>query len=90
MKVVKITGDNTTTKPLNQNRMEAKEKAKELFDKYFIELNEHNECYDEEAAIQCALTAVDEIINQCWDYREIDLEASYNYWDEVRQEIINF
>ena len=27
MKVVKITGDNTTTKPLNQNRMKPKEKS---------------------------------------------------------------
>jgi hypothetical protein len=36
---------------------------------------------------QCALIAVDEILKQCWDYRDIDLQASYGYWQEVKQEI---
>ena len=38
-------------------------------------------------AKQCALVAVDELISQCWDYRDIDLGASYDYWKEVKQEI---
>jgi hypothetical protein len=63
--------------------MKAKEKAKELVDKYFIELNEHNECYDEEAAIQCALISVDEIIDLV---KHIDVDSE-DYWEEVKQEI---
>jgi hypothetical protein len=71
--------------------MTPKEKAKELVDKYFIELNEHNESYDEEAAIQCALIAVDEIryfmINSLkWDKKH---NGNVLYWNEVKQEIIN-
>ena len=37
---------------------------------------------------QCALIAVDEILKQCYDYRDIDLQASYDYWQEVKTEII--
>lgn len=40
-----------------------------------------------EIAIQHALVAVDELISQCWDYRDIDLGASYDYWTEVKEEI---
>jgi len=36
---------------------------------------------------KCALIVVDELIKQCWDYRAIDLQASYDYWQEVKQEI---
>ena len=39
------------------------------------------------AGKQCALIAVDEIMKQCWDYRDIDLQASYDYWQEVKTEI---
>jgi len=53
------------------------------------ELGEDVEIYWDKLAKQTAVIAVDEIINQCWDYREIDLEASYNYWHDVKQEIIN-
>ena len=38
-------------------------------------------------AKQCALIAVHKLIEQCWDYREIDLEKSCDYWKEVKQEI---
>jgi hypothetical protein len=61
--------------------MEAKEKAKELVDIFY------NEVKYMERAKQCALIAVDEILNQCLDYRDIDLCRSYNYWQEVKQEI---
>jgi hypothetical protein len=39
------------------------------------------------SAKKCTLTAIDEMIKQCWDYRDIDLEASYDYWNEVKHEL---
>jgi len=68
--------------------MTEKEKAQELFDKYYIvcqEFTEEIQCSIQ--AKQCALIAVDELIEQCWDYREIDLEKSCDYWKEVKKEI---
>jgi hypothetical protein len=72
--------------------MSAKDKAIELVDTYRIMLmNSDTECGEEilctVIAKQCALIAVDEIIKQCWDYRDIDLQASYDYWQEVKHEI---
>jgi hypothetical protein len=72
--------------------MTPKEKAEKLVDSYrIILMNEDTECGDEilctVIAKQCALIAVDEIIQQCWDYRDIDLETSHDYWQEVKQEI---
>jgi hypothetical protein len=72
--------------------MSAKDKAKELVDTYRIMLmNSDTECGEEilctVIAKSCALIAVDEILKQCWDYRDIDLQASYDYWQEVKQEI---
>jgi hypothetical protein len=40
-----------------------------------------------DSAKRCALIAVDNLIQQCHDYRDIDLEGSKNYWQEVKQEI---
>ena len=80
MKVVKITEDNTTTKPLNQNRMTTKEKAKELVDKYsFVEIQHYTSMFEVK---KCALIAVDELIKET-DWSEAE------YWQEVKQEIIN-
>ena len=73
--------NNTTIKPLNQNKMEAKEKAKELVDKFTFTCIE---CDYDWKAKQCALICVDEIINI------IDAEDQfilYNYWQQVKQEI---
>jgi hypothetical protein len=72
--------------------MSAKDKAIELVDTYRIMLmNSDTECGEEilctVIAKSCALIAVDEILKQCWDYRDIDLQASYDYWDEVKHEI---
>jgi hypothetical protein len=72
--------------------MSAKDKAIELVDTYRIMLmNSDTECGEEilctVIAKSCALIAVDEILKQCWDYRDIDLQASYDYWQEVKQEI---
>ncbi len=69
--------------------MSEKDKAIELVDKFqkqiFFDITD--ERLDIEEAKGCALIAVDEILKQCWDYRDIDLQASYDYWQEVKQEI---
>ena len=68
--------------------MSPKEKADELFDKYSYELSNHifNGTFD--IAKQCALIAVDEILeviifnkydDKYWEEEE--------YWQEVKQEI---
>jgi hypothetical protein len=71
--------------------MSAKDKAKELMDKYqyAVRFDESETQYfaNMHSVKQCALIAVDEILKQCWDYRDIDLQASYDYWQEVKQEI---
>jgi hypothetical protein len=71
--------------------MKPKEKAKELTLK-FMKIDSDSEQFDEFKmkffyAQRCSLIAVDEIIQQCWDYRDIDLEKSHDYWQEVKQEI---
>ena len=71
--------------------MSAKDKAKELMDKYqyAVRFDESETQYfaNMHSVKQCALIAVDEIIKQCWDYRDIDLQASYDYWKEVKKQI---
>ena len=69
--------------------MTPKEKAKELFDKYFVicqEFTEEIQCSIQ--AKQCALVTVDEIINSkhAWNKTK---SVFVNYWQEVKQEIIN-
>ncbi len=72
-------------KPLNQNRMKAKEKAEELVNKNYkiFEDDEDEHFIDTSKRIskQCALIAVDEIISIVGRYS--------NYWQEVKQEIQN-
>ena len=70
--------------------MTAKEKAEELIDKF----SERTKFFDEYAgwlihldsskAKGHALTAVDEIIKQCYNN---GINYSYNFWQEVKQEI---
>ena len=63
-------------------------KAKELVDKYWIYLRA-NLLYDDEAkedAKQCALIAVDELIEEEEKYNNGTFYPS-NYWQEVKQEI---
>jgi len=64
--------------------MTSKEKAKELVDKMLYCYQGH---IDEYTAKQCALIAVQELINQCYSHREIDLGLSLEYWEEVKIEI---
>ena len=68
--------------------MEAKEKAKELFDKYWGLLGIHNVLNRRLFTKECALIAVDEILNDDWYIatRE-DLIARKEYWNKVKQEI---
>ena len=56
--------------------MKQKEKAQELISKF---IKHCQEC-DKSEAIQCALIAVDEILEEC------RLERDY-FWEEVKQEI---
>jgi len=60
--------------------MTPKDKAKELVDKMALDWS-CNECYNDWAK-ECALIAVDEIINL--DYFS---EEGREYWEEVKQEI---
>lgn len=64
--------------------MTPKEKAKELFDKYYIicqEFTEEIQCSIQ--AKQCALIAVEQIQNLCWGNNQVGI----NHWNEVKQEI---
>ena len=67
--------------------MAPKEKAKELVDN-FLPHSTGNSNINE--AKQCALIAVDEIIELAyWEYMESMGEKEEKYWQEVKQEIIN-
>ena len=59
--------------------MTPKEKAEELYKKMYTV---HSNIYPSSAK-QCALIAVDELIN------EAVYEKQYNYWQEVKNEINN-
>ena len=89
MMVLLIMQNNTTIKPLNQNKMTPKEKAEELFVRFNKEglhqiSSVINRFIRKQMIKQCALVAVDEIINI------IDAEDQfilYNYWLQVKTEI---
>jgi hypothetical protein len=69
--------------------MKPKEKAEELVEKFYSRATSYSldRKNQNENAKQCAVIAVDEIMNQCFDYRDIDLQASYDYWQEVKDEL---
>jgi hypothetical protein len=70
-----------------------KEKAEELFDKYYQifvdDIDEHFIDTSKRISKQCALIAVDEVIESLhehhWQNRLI-----INYWEEVKHEIENY
>lgn len=68
-----------------------KEKAIIIFNKYYLVLTDFigNSSIDSRKnySKQCALIAVGELKEQCWDYRDVDLEKSFDYWNEVELEI---
>jgi hypothetical protein len=65
--------------------MKSKEKAKELFDKYYTELPDFAGYQDLETAKQCALIAVDEVINSMTVATSVHLP----YWQQVKHELNN-
>jgi hypothetical protein len=66
--------------------MDAREKAKELFNKmYFSEDQDGFHSMNKYRAKECALIAVDEIIDLLWHTHRNETE--YRYWQEVKQEI---
>jgi len=69
--------------------MTPKEKAKQLVKmfQFETEINEIIAKFNTHKAKECALIAVDVLIDQCWNYREIDLGLALEYWQEVKQEI---
>lgn len=70
--------------------MTPKEKAQELFDKYYIVCQEYTE--EIQCSIQakkCALIAVDEILEMDLPILEEDADGFYDYWQEVKHEINN-
>lgn len=72
--------------------MTPKEKARELFKKYSVyNLDNGEQWYvAHKFAIQCALIAVDEILNDdVYDMSEEIFEMRIIYWEEVKQEIQN-
>jgi hypothetical protein len=71
--------------------MTAEEKAKDLFEKMYNEIEPDELGKDYESAKQCALIAVDEIINADWYIPTFeDCKKWTSYWREVEQEINNF
>jgi hypothetical protein len=69
--------------------MTPKEKAEELVNRYAIYLRA-NLMYDEDAeedAKECALIAVDEILNLIGQYSIEPFIFDIDYWEEVKQEI---
>jgi hypothetical protein len=65
------------------NKQTPKEKAEELLDKMTMEIGKFN-------AKQCALIAVDEILNVI-DWHEFEVpNDQLEYWLEVKQEIETF
>ena len=73
--------------------MSAKEKAEELFDKYFNIIDNSHPLTDiAVSAKQCALIAVDEIIDECYNWAggpdNMDWQKKrWNYWQEIKEEI---
>lgn len=70
----------------------AQEKAKELYDKFHFVLPSYSDEGQQEhkSAKECALIAVDEIINAI-DWHDYDSpNEEWGYWNEVKQEIQNY
>ena len=78
--IMSIMQNNTTTKLIN-NTMKPKEKAEELVLKFLRIDNNTPEWFNTHIAKQCALIAVDEILNiGC---------VELPYWQQVKTEINN-
>jgi len=71
--------------------MTPKEKAKELFDKMFLVIENKGMYDDLYRAKQCALIAVDEIIDSepQYEWSNDYWKNPNDFWQEVKQEIEN-
>jgi hypothetical protein len=74
--------------------MTLKNKAEALVNSYrIILMNEDTECGNEilctSIAKQCALIAVDELIEIACDYSDYDETVTKEYWEKVKKEIEN-
>ena len=65
--------------------MTPKEKALELYHKFFKEIPAHIDIDDRMIAKECALIAVDEILKVVSIYN--DTQAEVTYWQEVKKEL---
>lgn len=68
--------------------MTREEKAKELYWKYYQTVSDTS-C-PEETAEQCALIAVDEILNYIGEEDCIYPSTQFEYWQEVKQDLLNY
>ena len=66
--------------------MTPQEKAKQLVQK-FEQILDHNDRYWKSEAHDCALIAVDEILNVCEKEIAHCSDKTYFYWQEVKQKI---
>lgn len=69
--------------------MTPKEKAEELFDKFYLIKDEvYDECrMHENEAKQCALIAVDEILQSHYGLLTGVKPSIYEYWQDIKKEI---
>ena len=67
--------------------MTPKEKAKELIKRYYRDSDLLVEDLSWIQAKECALIAVDEILEEALGLDDNDYQSKYDYWLEVKQEI---
>lgn len=77
---------NGTTKLLNQNRMAPKEKAQDIWMKFFQKQIEVTGNGDGNLCVEMALIAVNEILES---FIITIPNHQTEYWEQVKQEIIN-
>ena len=71
--------------------MTPKEKAREIFDKYWLFFVEDTDAMGiHKLTKKCALIAVDEILEMDLPILEEDADGFYDYWEQVKQEINSF
>ena len=78
---------------LNQNKMTPKEKARKLVQRFIAHAyHDNNELQCKEHSKQCALIAVEEILDSYTEEKSngfIISDKIIPYWEDVKQEIIN-
>ena len=67
--------------------MTPEEKAKDIFDSYWYCLMQSDIKNRSNWSKECALIAVDEILEMHLPILEEDADEFYDYWEEVKQEI---